>query len=196
MPYIKEDKISTEPFSGGIEITESEYQQALEAKLNGQEVKVQSGVLKILSSEKKSIWSTSDKSKKQISVDADIPDGYSDIEPGKFDEWTDGQWVINSEAHKKSLKVQYWREYLDYLDLGFEFRGVLYQCSPDDIDDWEKLKIYIEALPGETVTQLRGADNSMNDITIADFLAFFVPALGQHVMAARRIYWARVDAVV
>jgi len=190
MPYAKDDKISTQPISGGIEITESEYQQALEAKLNGQEVKVQSGTLKILSFEKRSVWSTSDKSKMGISIDEDV-----DIEPGEFDEWDGVQWAINPETHKKALKAQYWQEYLDYLDLGFEFRGVLYQCAPDDIDDWEKLKTYIESLPGETVTQLRAADNSMNDITIADFLVLFVPDLGQHVMEARRAYWAKVDAV-
>jgi len=196
MPYAKDDKISTMPISGGIAITESQYQQALDAKLNGQEVKVQSGTLKILSSEKKPVWSTSDKSKMDISVDEDVPDGYVDIEPGEFDEWVGGQWVINSEAHKKALKAQYWQEYLDSLDQGFEFRGVLYQCAPDDIDDWAKFKTYIEALPSETVVQIRAADNSMNDITVTDFLTLFVPALWQHAYPARMAYWAKVDAMV
>jgi len=104
-------------------------------------------------------------------------------------------WIEDRSKKKAALKQAYWQEQLDYLGQGFEYDGVIYQCRPDDIDDWALLKTYIEALPGETVTQIRAADNSMNDITVTDFLTLFVPALGQHAMSARMAYWAKVDAL-
>ena len=53
MPYAAEDKISEAMIEGGIEITEQEYQEALQAMLEGKKIAIRDGMLRFLSSEKR-----------------------------------------------------------------------------------------------------------------------------------------------
>ena len=101
MPYAAEDKISQEIIEDGIEITEQEYQNALEAMLEGKKIAIRNGMLRFLSSEKKTVYNTQDGSKLEIPENEDVPDGYTEIEyPGELYYWQDGKWVIDVEKMK------------------------------------------------------------------------------------------------
>ena len=117
------------------------------------------------------------------------------IVAGVINHYEAGSVSVLADQKRAEDKAQYWQEYLDYLALGFEYSGAVYQCRPDDINDWVMLKNHVELLPGETIIKIRAADNSMNPITVTDFLTLFAPAMGQHVLVARQAYWAKVDAV-
>jgi hypothetical protein len=98
MPYAIDNKISKAFIEGGIEITDAEYKQALEAQLSGQKVAIRSGALRILSTEKKTVWSTADKSEKEIPVNEDVPEGYTGLKPGDLTKWAKNTWVEDTAA--------------------------------------------------------------------------------------------------
>ena len=101
MPYAAEDKISEVMIEDGIEITEQEYQEALQAMLEGKKIAIRGGMLRFLSSEKKTVYNTQDGSELEIPENEDIPDGYTEIEyPGELYYWQDGKWVIDVEKMK------------------------------------------------------------------------------------------------
>jgi len=101
MPYAAEDKISEVMIEGGIEITEQEYQEALQAMLEGKKITIRDGMLRFLSSEKKTVYNTQDGTELEIPENEDVPDGYTEIEyPGELYYWQDGKWVIDVEKMK------------------------------------------------------------------------------------------------
>lgn len=130
-------------------------------------------------------------------IGVDIPEGCIRTDPPSAYHTTHNgaAWIEDRTKKKAALKQAYWLEYLDYLNAGFSFDGIIYQCRPDDINDWMMLKNYVETLPMETVIQIRASDNRMISTSVNHYLTLFAPALGQHVHSARMAYWAKVDAL-
>lgn len=117
MPYAIDGKISKREIEGGIEITNDQYREALQAQLEGHEVAVRSGELRILSREKRTVYNKNDKTEKKIPENENTPDGYTDQEPGKFDEWDEdvGEWVKDekAKAHARIREIDSELEALD-----------------------------------------------------------------------------------
>lgn len=120
MPYASDNKISKQPIPNGIEITKDEYNTAFEAITKGKKVVVRSGTLRVLDNETRTVYSTSDRSEKDIPLNEDIPTGYTATEPGKYQEWVDGSWTTTQttknklwndvrEERDKRLKFIEWR---------------------------------------------------------------------------------------
>ena len=114
MPYAVNGKISKKPLDGCIEITDEQYKKAMQAQLAGHQIVVRREGLRILSQENKTIWSTSDKTKKEIPLNEDLPKDYTEVEPGEFDEWDGEKWVVNIDKLKTKkiaeLADARWRE--------------------------------------------------------------------------------------
>jgi len=129
MPYAAEDKISQEIIEGGIEITEQEYQNALEAMLEGKKIAIRNGMLRFLSSKKKTVYNTQDGSELEIPENEDVPDGYTEIEyPGELYYWQNGEWMLDIEKYKAKkiaeLADARWREETGgYVYNGHEFHS-------------------------------------------------------------------------
>jgi len=101
MPYAAEDKISEVMIEGGIEITEQEYQEALQAMLEGKKIAIRDGMLRFLSSKKKTVYNTQDGSELEIPENEDVPDEYTEIEyPGELYYWQNGEWMLDIEKYK------------------------------------------------------------------------------------------------
>ena len=99
MYYAKEGKISTIFEDGSIEITKEEYRTALDAMLNGQEIKVINDNLVILSNTQKTVYSIIDGSENQIPENDIIPNDYTEFErPSVYHDWND-EWVFNAERY-------------------------------------------------------------------------------------------------
>ena len=99
MPYYAtENQISTQPLEGGIEITEQQYKDALQATLDGRTVAVRSDGLRLLSPETKTVYNTTDKSEKEIANNDDVPEGYTETKPQEHDIWDGTQWVEDTAA--------------------------------------------------------------------------------------------------
>lgn len=105
MPYATDNKISKKPIEGGIEITEEEYKDAMQEQMRGKAIAVRDEELRILSREKKTVWSVEDKSTKDIPENEDIPDGYTDEEPGEHDYWDGNRWVEDTEEKKNQDRI-------------------------------------------------------------------------------------------
>ena len=107
MPYAAEDKISEVMIEGGIEITEQEYQEALQAMLEGKKIAIRDGMLRFLSLEKKTVYNTQDGSELEIPENEDVPDGYTVIpQPSKNHVWDGTQWVVDINLLKNDKKAE------------------------------------------------------------------------------------------
>ncbi len=51
------------------------------------------------------VYSISDKSPKIVDYIGDIETGYTNIEPGEYDEWVEGDWVVDTVAHLAGAKL-------------------------------------------------------------------------------------------
>ena len=98
MPYATENQISTQPLEGGIEITEQQYKDALQATLDGHTVAIRNDGLRLLSPETKTVYSTADKSEKKIAENDDVPSGYTETEPQEHDTWDGEKWAEDTAA--------------------------------------------------------------------------------------------------
>ncbi|WP_435640342.1 hypothetical protein [Micavibrio aeruginosavorus] len=95
MPHASDNKISEIAFDGSIEITDAQYSEALEAIINGQEIAVRGGELRILSKDKRSVYKTVNREEKVIADNDDTPEGYTPLEPPSADhEWDGSDWII------------------------------------------------------------------------------------------------------
>jgi hypothetical protein len=109
MPYAADNRISTSPIDGGVEITDAEYKEALEKSAQGYRVAVRDGALRYLSWEKRTVYSIDDKSKLEIPENDDTPDGYTDAEPGEWDYWGGSAWAEDADArlaHESSRRLE------------------------------------------------------------------------------------------
>jgi hypothetical protein len=104
MPYASENALSQNPILDGIEISQTQYKEALTAKLNGQSITIAGGSLLILSSTMKSVYLIGDKSEVRIPENTPAQAGYSNIQPGEFDKWIDGAWVVDLVLQKESQR--------------------------------------------------------------------------------------------
>lgn len=129
MPYAAEDKISEAMIEDGIEITEQEYQEALQAMLEGKKITIRDGMLRFLSSEKKTVYNTQDGTELEIPENEDVPDGYTEVKrPSELYYWQDGEWILDIEQLKAKkiaeLADARWREEVEgYMYNGHEFHS-------------------------------------------------------------------------
>lgn len=109
MPYAAEGKISKRKIEGGIEISDKEYREALQAQIEGRRVVVRNDKLRILSRETRTVYSTKNKSRREIPENDDTPDSYTEQEPGRFDKWDSEkeEWIKDeeAEAHARIRKI-------------------------------------------------------------------------------------------
>ena len=115
MPYAAEDKISQEIIEDGIEITEQEYQEALQAMLEGKKITIRDGMLRFLSSGKKTVYNTQDGTELEIPENEDVPDGYTEVKrPSELYYWQNGEWILDIEQLKAKKIAEFadarWRE--------------------------------------------------------------------------------------
>lgn len=120
MPYYaKEDALitaKTKP-SGAIEITEQEYQNALQAKLQGRNAEVRDGELWVASASTRTVYSVDDGSEKVIAENDDTPEGYvTEPRPSPHHEWDGSAWVRDDAAYLAAKKVEYESAVEQYLD--------------------------------------------------------------------------------
>lgn len=100
MPYAAEDKISEAMIEGGIEITEQEYQEALQAMLEGKKIAIRDGMLRFCL-QKKTVYNTQDGTELEIPENEDVPDGYTEVKrPSELYYWQDGEWILDIEQLK------------------------------------------------------------------------------------------------
>lgn len=125
MPYAADGKISKREIEGGIEISGEEYREALQAQMEGRQIAVRNGKLRILSREKRTVYNKDDKTSKEIPENDDTPEGFTDQKPGKFDEWdsSKGKWVEDKEA-KARARVSDIKEELDSIDERYGDRAI------------------------------------------------------------------------
>ena len=102
--YAKEDKLSTSPLDGGIEITEAAYLAAIEHKRTGVAV-VRAEGLRLLSNNMITIWNESRETQK-IPDNEDVPEGWTTAAPKRFDELVDGVWVENESLRAQTLTAE------------------------------------------------------------------------------------------
>jgi hypothetical protein len=138
MPYAAENTVSQDPIADGIEISQSQYKEALAAQLGGQAITVASGSLLILSSTMKSVYLIGDKSEIRIPENTPTQDGYSDIKPGEFDEWVDGAWVVDVVLQKESQRnvLKALREQALNAIQHTIADGSIYQVRPSDLPNF------------------------------------------------------------
>jgi hypothetical protein len=160
MPYASENTLSQNPIADGIEISQTQYKEALTAKLNGQSITVVSGSLLILSSTMKSVYLIGDKSEVRIPENTPAQAGYSDIKPGEFDEWIDGAWVVNVALQKESQRnvLKSVREQSLSAIKHTIADGSIYQVRPSDLPNFSMA--VQEGQPEEWVL-----DNNMTRLT-------------------------------
>ena len=135
MPFAAENTVSQDPIEGGIKISDAQYKKALAAQIGGQSITIQSGSLIILSSTLKIVYSTIDNTELEIPENASLPLNYSDIEPGEFDEYISGAWVINLDLQKDSKREELKSVRSRALDdIKHTFKdGSVYQVRPSDL---------------------------------------------------------------
>lgn len=93
MPYAKDSSISTSDL-GGIEITQQQYSDALQAKLQGRKVEVRDNVLWIASSTTQTVYSTADGKALEIPDNDVVPEGYTATpRPDELHTWDGSAWV-------------------------------------------------------------------------------------------------------
>jgi hypothetical protein len=138
MPYASENALSQNPIAGGIEISSSQYKEALAAQLGGQAIAIASGSLLILSRTMKSVYLTGDKSEVRIPENTPDQAGYSDIKPGEFDEWIDGAWVVDVVLQKESQRnvLKSVREQALSAIKHTIADGSIYQVRPSDLSNF------------------------------------------------------------
>jgi hypothetical protein len=138
MPYAAENTLSQNPIADGIEISQAQYKEALTAKLNGQSITIASGSLFILSSTMKSVYLIGDKSEVRIPDNTPTQEGYSDIQPGEFDEWVDGAWVVDVVLQKESQRnvLKSVREQALSAIKHTIADGSVYQVRPNDLPNF------------------------------------------------------------
>lgn len=96
MPYAYKDKLSQSPITGGIEITQEQYQNAIKSKLEGNFVAVYDGELQELENSKQVIYSKEDGSKKEISILDEVPASHTTLErPDETYKFENAEWVID-----------------------------------------------------------------------------------------------------
>ena len=140
MPYATNNQISTQPLEGGIEITEQEYKDALQATLDGHTVAIRGEELRILSPETKTVFSTTDKSKKQIAENDDVPEGYTETEPHAYDTWDGEKWVEDTQAKEMAA----WQEIRQQRDA--KLSDTDWAVLPDSPHDTQAVRDYRQAL--------------------------------------------------
>lgn len=86
MPYATKDTISTSPIEGGIEITDAQYQEALQAIAEGKRLRIRDGQLVALVLGTKTIYNLTTGEPSEILEDEAIPEGFSEEEPPKPEE--------------------------------------------------------------------------------------------------------------
>jgi hypothetical protein len=86
MPYAAKDTISTSPIDGGIEISDAQYQEALQAIAEGKRIRVQEGQLVALHLGTKTVYEASTGRSLEVLEDEAIPEGYSVTPPAEEEE--------------------------------------------------------------------------------------------------------------
>jgi len=172
MPYAAEDKISQEIIEDGIEITEQEYQNALEAMLEGKKIAIRNGMLRFLSSEKKTVYNTQDGSKLEIPENEDIPNGYTEIEyPGELYYWQNGEWVLDIEKYKAKKIVELadarWREEVG----GYMYKGHEFHSDRESQDRF--FQAYMASLSDSNFTVTWKTKNGWLEMTASDFITLY-----------------------
>lgn len=172
MPYAAEDKISEVMIEGGIEITEQEYQEALQAMLEGKKIAIRDGMLRFLSSEKKTVYSIEDGSKLEIPENEDIPDGYTEIEcPGELYYWQNGEWVLDIEKYKAKkiaeLADARWREEVE----GYMYKGHEFHSDRESQD--RVFQAYMASLSDPNFTVTWKTKTGWLEMTAKDFIALY-----------------------
>ena len=172
MPYAAEDKISQEIIEDGIEITEQEYQNALEAMLEGKKIAIRNGMLRFLSSKKKTVYNTQDGSELEIPENEDVPDEYTEIEyPGELYYWKNGKWVIDIEQLKTrkiaELADARWREET----AGFMYNGYEFHSDRESQDRF--FQAYMASLSDPNFTVTWKTKDGWLDMTASDFITLY-----------------------
>jgi hypothetical protein len=104
MPYAKTGTVSSTYTDGCIEITEKQYQQAIDEICKGNRVVVNNGKMVFRSSEKVKAYSVEDKTEIEVYKDDPVPQGYTHKEPiSDTHVWHKGKWVKDDDTVKKEL---------------------------------------------------------------------------------------------
>jgi hypothetical protein len=172
MPYAAEDKISEVMIEGGIEITEQEYQEALQAMLEGKKIAIRDGMLRFLSSKKKTVYNTQDGSELEIPENEDVPDGYTEIEyPGELYYWQNGEWMLDIEKYKAKkiaeLANARWREEVG----GYMYNGHEFHSDRESQDRF--FQAYMASLSDSNFTVTWKTKNGWLEMTASDFITLY-----------------------
>ena len=136
MPYAAEGVVSQSQLTGGIEITEYQYRSAINAQLDGGSIAIRGGQLRVLSTGKRVVYSTSDKSVIEIAENDDTPAGYTDAEPGPWEYWDGAKWSVNSDLKLLSEKASMIDEILNQRKSqevqGVTINGIRYAGDPSN----------------------------------------------------------------
>jgi len=107
MPYAKENMVSQDFIEGGIEITDTEYDDAITAMTRGQNIAIRNGKMKVLSLETKIVYDVVNGTPLEIPENDDVPDGYTVIpQPSKNHVWDGTQWVVDINLLKNDKKAE------------------------------------------------------------------------------------------
>jgi hypothetical protein len=171
MPFAKENIISKAPIDGGIEISQEQYDMALQAKLNGQDVFVQGGELLFVSSQTRTIYNKETGQPKEIAENVNTPDGFTGTpRPSSAHVWNGTEWALDTAVFNESLtqalkerRDKLWSNSTITLSNGAELR--VNERTRKDISD-----VY-ESLLAANLSQYEGwnAVNGRYTLTLANF---------------------------
>jgi len=172
MPYAAEDKISQEIIEDGIEITEQEYQEALQAMLEGKKITIRDGMLRFLSSEKKTVYNTQDGTELEIPENEDVPDGYTEVKrPSELYYWQDGEWILDIEQLKAKkiaeLADSRWQEET----AGYIYKGHEFHSDRESQD--RVFQAYMASLSDSNFTVTWKTKTGWLEMTASDFIALY-----------------------
>lgn len=101
-----------------------------------------------------------------------------------------GSWVQSKESLKKVAQ----QKMNDTLDLGCDYKGVIYQCHLVDVDQFSRGLSLLELTGAQTI-DCRAMDNSMHTLTSLEYKDLCI-TIGVVYKQALDTYWAEVDAIV
>lgn len=168
--YAKDNQISTSPLDGGIKITQAQYQSAIEALSNGQNIVLRSEKLRILSNQMIDIYNA-ELQVQQIAENDDIPEGWTATPPAAFEKLVNGQWVTDQDALRAAKVTLLADVRWGHETSGVELDGVKFWTTRDSIPQWARMVEKAKADPGFIVPAYKAMDGYVADLTAAQILA-------------------------
>ncbi|EOX4332892.1 hypothetical protein ACPF3P_003748 [Vibrio cholerae] len=160
--YALDDVLITTHEDGAIEITERQYNEALNAKMEGRKAFVRDGELVVFSGNNVKAWNKSTRQQKEFDDQDVIPEDYTLTEPVGDVVWGDSCWV----ERIKTLEELAWIEHhwvlseLANVQIELMYHWTDDQRATSTLDEW---KLYARQLRDYTTTDEQGTPSIRGD---------------------------------